>query len=109
RDWSSDVCSSDLAVGLDHGLARIVQQRGQTVVEIGDRAADLVQDGVALFDNVADSHIIFSFVLAQISPSECISTAALALAGSFSCSYRPSTCRSSARKCLSLRHLTVSL
>ena len=36
------------AVGGDHGLAHIVQQGGQTVVKIGHRAADLVQDGARL-------------------------------------------------------------
>jgi hypothetical protein len=44
------------AVGGDHGLAHIVQQSSQTVVKIGHRAADLVQDGVAFFNNITDSH-----------------------------------------------------
>jgi hypothetical protein len=47
------------AVGGDHRLAHIVQQGGQTVIEVGHRAADLVQDGVALFYNVADSHEVY--------------------------------------------------
>ena len=45
------------AVGGDHGLTHIVQQGGQTIVKVGNGAADLVQDGVAFFYNVADCHI----------------------------------------------------
>ena len=44
------------AISRDHRLAHIVQQGSQTVIKIGHRAADLVQDGVALFYNVTDSH-----------------------------------------------------
>jgi hypothetical protein len=76
------------AVGVDHGLAHVVQQSRQTVIKIGHRAADLVQDGVALFHDVADSHSWYLQIscLYQISPSECRSTTTVALAGSFSCS-----------------------
>ena len=57
------------AVGGDHSLAHIVQQGGQTVVKIGHRAADLVQDGVAFFNNVTDSHNGTSSFIRCLRPS----------------------------------------
>ena len=45
------------AVGGDHGLVHVVQQGSQTVIKGGDGAADLVQDGIALFYNVTDCHL----------------------------------------------------
>ena len=57
------------AVGGDHSLAHIVQQGGQTVVKIGHRAADLVQDGVAFFNNITDSHNGTSSFIRCLRPS----------------------------------------
>ena len=44
-------------VGGDHGLVHVIQQGSQTVIKGSHRAADLVQDGVALFYNVTDCHL----------------------------------------------------
>jgi len=44
------------AVGGDHRLPHVIQQGGKAVVKVGHGAADLVQDRVALFYDIADSH-----------------------------------------------------
>ena len=49
-------------VGGDHGLVHVIQQGSQTVIKGSYGAADLIQDGVALFYNITDCHLWYLLI-----------------------------------------------